>query len=45
MVIEGNGDTKNPKNRILRKMLDEEGDKVTLVWVPGHKGITGNKMN
>jgi ribonuclease HI len=44
IVIEGNGDTKNPETRILRKMLDEEGEKESLVWVPSHKGITGNEM-
>jgi ribonuclease HI len=44
MATERNGDTKNPKTRILRKMIDEEGAKVSLVWVPGHKGITGNEM-
>jgi ribonuclease HI len=25
-------------------MLDEEGEKVSSVYVPGHKGITGNEM-
>jgi hypothetical protein len=25
-------------------MIDEEGEKVSLVWVPGHKSITGNEM-
>jgi ribonuclease HI len=44
MAIEGNGDKQNPKTRILRKILDEEEEKVSLVWVPGHKGITGNEM-
>jgi ribonuclease HI len=43
MATERNGDTKNPKTRILRKMI-EEGAKVSLVCVPGHKGITGNEM-
>jgi ribonuclease HI len=42
--LEGNGDTKNPKTRKLRQLLDEEGEKVSLVWVPGHKDITWNKM-
>jgi hypothetical protein len=31
MAIEGNGDTRNPKTRILRTMLPEEGEKVSLV--------------
>jgi hypothetical protein len=30
--LEENGDTKNPKTRILRKMLVEEAEKVSLVW-------------
>jgi ribonuclease HI len=28
----------------IRIMLDEEGERVSLVWVPGHKGITWNEM-
>jgi hypothetical protein len=27
MAIKGNGETKNPKTQILRKMFDEEGEK------------------
>jgi hypothetical protein len=26
------------------EMSDEEGEKVSLVWLPGLKGITGNEM-
>jgi ribonuclease HI len=36
--------TKNPKTRILAKMLDEEEEKVSLVWVPAHMSITRNEM-
>jgi ribonuclease HI len=25
-------------------MLDQEGLRITLLWVPSHKGIPGNKM-
>jgi hypothetical protein len=35
------GDTKNPKTRILRKMLDVEGEKVSLV--PGYHGTRASK--
>jgi hypothetical protein len=44
MAIERNGNTKNPKTRILRKMrgkmLDEERQKVSFVWAH----ITGNEI-
>jgi hypothetical protein len=26
------------------KLLDEEREKVTLLWVPGHMGIPGNEI-
>jgi hypothetical protein len=35
--------TKNPKAQTIRKMLDQEGPRTTLLWVPSHKGIPGNK--
>jgi ribonuclease HI len=28
----------------LRKLLEEERTKVTLLWVPGHMGIPGNEI-
>jgi hypothetical protein len=28
--------TKKPKTRKIRKLLEEEGDKITLLWVPSH---------
>jgi ribonuclease HI len=35
--------TKNPKKQTNRKMMDQEGLRITLLWVPSHKGIPGNK--
>jgi ribonuclease HI len=29
----------------FRKLLDDEREKVTLLWVPGHIGISGNKIS
>jgi ribonuclease HI len=34
---------KNPKTRIIRKLLGQEGDKITLQWVHSHVGIPGNE--
>jgi ribonuclease HI len=28
----------------LRKLLDEEREKATLLWVPGHMGIPGTEI-
>jgi hypothetical protein len=42
MAVDGNINSKNPKTLSLRKLLDEETEKVTLLWVPGHMGIPGN---
>jgi hypothetical protein len=38
MAIKGEGDfnSKNLKTLLLRKLLDEEKGKVTLLWVPRH---------
>jgi hypothetical protein len=44
MAMEGNGDTNNTKTQPLRKLLDEEGDNVSLIWVLLHKGIAGNEQ-
>jgi ribonuclease HI len=44
MAIEGDIKSKNPKILSLRKLLDEEREKVTLLWMPGHIGIPGNEI-
>jgi hypothetical protein len=41
MAIEGDINSNNPKTLSLRKLLDEEREKVTLLWVPGHMGRYG----
>jgi hypothetical protein len=37
MAVEGDINSKNPKTLSLRKLLDEEREKFTLLWVPGHR--------
>jgi ribonuclease HI len=44
MAIEGDFNSENPKTLSLRKLLEEERVKVTLLWVPGHTGIPGNEI-
>jgi ribonuclease HI len=44
MVVEGDINLKNPKTLPLRKLLDEEIEKVTPLWSPGHMGIPGNEI-
>jgi ribonuclease HI len=44
MAIEGNINSKNPKTLSLRKLLDEEREKVTFLWVPGYMGLPGNEI-
>jgi hypothetical protein len=34
---------KKPKTQTIRKMLDHEGPKITLLWVPSQRGIPGNE--
>jgi hypothetical protein len=34
MAAEIRTPTKNPKTQTIRKMLDHEGPRITLVWVP-----------
>jgi ribonuclease HI len=36
-------DRKRTKTQTIRKLMDQQGGKITLLWVPGHVGITGNK--
>jgi hypothetical protein len=44
IAIEGDIKSKNPKTLSLRKLLDEEREKITLLWVPGRMGIPGNEI-
>jgi ribonuclease HI len=34
---------KEPQYTSYQKMLDHEGPRFTLLWVPSHKGIPGNE--
>jgi hypothetical protein len=43
MAVDSRTPTKNPKTRTIRKMLDNEGPRITFLWVPSHKKIPGNK--
>jgi ribonuclease HI len=43
MAAESRTPTKNPKTLIIKKMLQNEGPRITLLWVPCHKEIPGNK--
>jgi ribonuclease HI len=38
-----NNHTKNPKIRKIRQLMDKRKGNVTLCWLPGHAGITGNE--
>jgi ribonuclease HI len=42
-AVESRTPTKTPKTQTIRKMLDHEGPKITLLWVPSHKRIPGNE--
>jgi hypothetical protein len=44
MAVEGNLNSKNPKTRTLRKLLYEEGEKIPLLWVPGHMRLPRNEV-
>jgi ribonuclease HI len=39
----GNNHTKILKTRKIRQLMDKQKGNVTLCWVPGHAGITGNE--
>jgi ribonuclease HI len=43
MVAENHTPTKNPKTQTIRKMLNHEEPRITLLWVPSHKEIPGNE--
>jgi ribonuclease HI len=43
MAAENRTSTKNFKTNTIRKMLDHEGPRITLLWVPSHVGIPGNE--
>jgi hypothetical protein len=43
MAAESRTPTKNPNTQTIRKMLDQEGPRITFLWVPSHKGIPGNE--
>jgi ribonuclease HI len=43
MAVEGTRWTKNPKTRRIRELLDQENERVKLMWIPTHSGITRNE--
>jgi ribonuclease HI len=43
MAASGNNHTKNPKTRKIRQLMDKRKGNLTLCWVPGHAGKTGNE--
>jgi hypothetical protein len=43
MAGESHTPTTNPKTQTIRKMLDQEGPRTTLLWVLIHKGIPSNE--
>jgi hypothetical protein len=43
MAAESRTPTKNPKTQTIRGMLDQEGPKITLLWVFSHNEIPGNE--
>jgi ribonuclease HI len=44
MAAENHTPTKKSKTKTIRMMLDHEGPKITLLWVPSHVEIPGKKM-
>jgi hypothetical protein len=45
MAAENRTPTKNPKAQTIRMMLDHEGPRMTLLWVPCDVGIPGNERS
>jgi hypothetical protein len=43
MAAENHTPKKNLKTQTMRKMLDLEGPRITLLWVSSHLGIPGNE--
>jgi hypothetical protein len=43
IAAESHTPTKNPKTQTIGMMLDQEGPKITLLWVPSHKWMAGNE--
>jgi hypothetical protein len=43
MAAESRKPTKNPKTQTIRKMLDQEGPRIILLWVDSPKRIPGNE--
>jgi hypothetical protein len=44
MAVEGTRWTKNPRTRRIRKLLDHKKERVKLMRIPSHSGITGNAL-
>jgi ribonuclease HI len=43
MAVSNRKRTKNHKTQTTRKLMDQQGEKITLLRVSGHVGITGNE--
>jgi ribonuclease HI len=39
----GNRWTRNPKTRTIRKLVDNSVNRISLIWVTSHAGISGNE--
>jgi ribonuclease HI len=44
MTVSDRKRTKNPKEQTIRKLMDQQGGKITLLWVPEHVSITSNEI-
>jgi hypothetical protein len=43
VAVEGTKWTKNPKTRRIRELLDQEKERVKLLWILSYSRNTGNK--